>query len=146
MSRTAQPGDTVAVHYTGKLADGSVFDSSQGREPLQFVLGERKVIVGFDKAVTGMSPGETKTAKLPPEDAYGPHQPEMVVEFPRSDLPPEVPVEIGQRLQVQTNTGEAIPARVVEFSDTAVKLDANHPLAGEELTFEVELVEVVAAT
>jgi len=145
MSTTAKPGDTVAVHYTGKLDDGSVFDSSRDREPIQFVLGQRRVIAGFDKAIAGMSPGETKTANVPAEDAYGPHQPELVVEFTRDRIPPEIEPEVGQELQVQTTAGKALPAVVIDASDTAVTLDANHPLAGKDLTFEIELVDVVEA-
>jgi len=144
MPSTAKPGDTVAVHYTGKLPDGSVFDSSREREPIQFVLGQRRVIPGFDKAITGMTLGETKTASVPAEDAYGPHRPELVVEFTRDRIPPEISPEVGHELQVQTTAGQSVPAVVVEASDDGVKLDANHPLAGKDLTFEIELVDVVA--
>jgi peptidylprolyl isomerase len=142
MPSVATEGDTVAVHYTGKLNDGSVFDTSRNREPIRFVLGERKVIRGFDQAVAGMRPGEKKTANIPADDAFGPHQPELVVEFARDQIPPDVSVEIGQELQVQTTAGQAVPARVVEANDAAVTLDANHPLAGEDLTFDLELVEI----
>lgn len=144
MPATAQPGHTVSVHYTGKLEDGSVFDTSQNREPIQFVLGEQRVIPGFDKAITGMSQGEKKTAKVPAEDAYGPHRPELVVEFPRDRIPPTVNAEVGQELQMQTANGQPMPAVVVDTSDTAITLDANHPLAGKDLTFDIELVEVDA--
>jgi peptidylprolyl isomerase len=144
MPATAKPGDTVAVHYTGKLADGSVFDTSKDRDPIQFVLGQRRVIPGLDKAVAGMSLGETKTAEIPAEDAYGPHKPELMVEFPHDRIPPGVSAEVGKELQVQTSDGRAMPAVVVEKSDAAITLDANHPLAGKDLTFEIELVELVA--
>jgi peptidylprolyl isomerase len=144
MPSTAQQGDTVAVHYTGKLRDGSVFDTSRNRDPLQFVLGESNVIRGFERAVSGMTPGDTKTADISAEEAYGPHQPELVVEFAREQIPPDLAVEIGQELQVQTTTGQPVPARVVQTSDDAITLDANHPLAGKELTFDIELVEVIA--
>lgn len=143
MTTTAKPGDTVAVHYTGKLDDGSVFDTSKGRDPIQFVLGERRVIPGFDQAVTGMSPGETKTAEVPAEDAYGPRKQELIVEFARDRIPPDISPEVGQELQVQTSGGEAIPAVVIDASESAVTLDANHPLAGKDLTFDIELVELV---
>jgi peptidylprolyl isomerase len=143
MATTAKPGDTVAVHYTGKLTDGSVFDTSADRDPIQFVLGQRRVIPGFDQAITGMSPGEKKTAEIPAEDAYGPRRQELIVEFSREKIPPDISAEVGQELQVQTSAGEAIPAVVVETSDTAVTLDANHPLAGKDLTFDIELVELV---
>ena len=144
MSTTAKPGDKVAVHYTGTLADGSVFDTSKDRDPIQFVVGQRRVIAGFDEAVAGMTLGETKTAKVPAEDAYGPHRPELIVEFDRKRIPPNVSADLGQELQVQTTAGEAIPAVVIESSDTTVTLDVNHPLAGKDLTFEIELVDLVA--
>ena len=143
MPATAKPGDTVAVHYTGKLADGSVFDTSKDRDPIQFVLGQRRVIPGLDKAVAGMSPGETKTAEVPADEAYGPHKPELMVEFPRDRIPPGVSADVGQELQLQSADGRAMPAVVVEKSDAAITLDANHPLAGKDLTFELELVELV---
>jgi peptidylprolyl isomerase len=143
MSTIAKPGDKVAVHYTGKLSDGSVFDTSKDRGPIQFVLGERRVIAGFDKAIAGMSLGEKKTAEIPAEDAYGPHRPELIVEFARDRIPPDIAPEVGQELQVQTTAGQAIPAVVIDSSDAAVTLDANHPLAGKDLTFEIELVELV---
>jgi FKBP-type peptidyl-prolyl cis-trans isomerase 2 len=143
MPTSVKAGDMVAVHYTGKLADGSVFDSSRNREPLKFVLGERHVIPGFEKAVLGMTTGETKTANIPADDAYGQHQPEMVVQFDREKIPPEIDVQVGQELQVQTTSGQALPARVVDTSEANVTLDANHPLAGQDLTFDIELVEVV---
>jgi peptidylprolyl isomerase len=144
MATAVKTGDKVAVHYTGKLPDGSVFDSSRDREPLQFVLGERRVIPGFENAVIGMTTGETKTARIPAADAYGEHQPEMVVQFERDKIPPEIEVKVGQELQVQTTAGQAIPARVVDASEEDVTLDANHPLAGQDLTFDIELVDVVA--
>jgi peptidylprolyl isomerase len=143
MPTTAKPGDTVAVHYTGKLADGSIFDTSKDRDPIQFVVGQQRVIPGFDKAVAGMSPGEKKTARVPPEDAYGPRRPELIIEFDRDRIPPDVSAEVGQELQMQTTAGRAVPAIVIDASDTAITLDANHPLAGKDLTFEIELVELI---
>jgi peptidylprolyl isomerase len=144
MSTTAKPGDTVSVHYTGKLSDGSVFDTSRDQEPFEFVVGQGHVIPGFDDAVTGMSPGETKTVNVTPEDAYGPHQSHLVVSFPRDAVPDDVSVQLGQRLQLKTTSGETLPATVVELSDTTITLDANHPLAGQELTFDIELVKLIA--
>lgn len=144
MATAVKTGDKVAVHYTGKLPDGSVFDSSRDREPLQFVLGERRVIPGFENAVIGMTTGETKTARIPAADAYGERQPEMIVQFERDKIPPDIDVKVGQELQVQTTAGQAIPARVVDASEEDVTLDANHPLAGQDLTFDIELVDVVA--
>ena len=144
MATTAKPGDTVAVHYTGKLPDGSVFDTSQGRDPIQFVLGQRRVITGFDKAIAGMRPGEKKTAEIPSDDAYGPHRPELVIEFERERIPPDINANVGDELQVQTTGGKSMPAVVVEASEEAIMLDANHPLAGKDLTFDIELVDVRA--
>jgi peptidylprolyl isomerase len=144
MKAAVKPGDAVAVHYTGKLADGSVFDSSRDREPLKFVLGRQRVIAGFEKAVLGMTEGETKTAKISADDAYGKHQPEKVVQFARENIPSDIDVKVGQELQVQTTAGQSLPARVVDTSESNVTLDANHPLAGQDLTFEIELVEIVA--
>jgi FKBP-type peptidyl-prolyl cis-trans isomerase 2 len=143
MSTAVKSGDTVAVHYTGTLEDGSVFDSSREREPLEFVLGEQNVIPGFEKMVLGMTTGETKTTTIPAADAYGEHRPEMIVQFERDKIPPDMDVQIGQELQVQTTSGQALPARVVDTSDAGVTLDANHPLAGRDLTFDIELVEIV---
>jgi peptidylprolyl isomerase len=142
MQTTEKQGDTVAVHYTGKLDDGSVFDTSKNRDPLQFVVGERRVVPGFEKAVIGMSPGETKTADIPAEEAYGPRRPELVLDFPRERIPADISAEVGKELQVQTHDGQAIPAVVVATSDSAITLDANHPLAGRDLTFEIEMVDV----
>ena len=142
MATTAKPGDTVAVHYTGKLPDGSVFDTSLGRDPLEFTLGARRVIPGFEEAVQGMQPGEKKTAEIVADEAYGPHMPELIVEFPRDQIPPHVTGQVGEELQVQTTAGEAIRALVVEANESAITIDANHPLAGKDLTFDIELVDV----
>ena len=144
MSNAAKSGDTVTVHYTGKLSDGTVFDSSRDRQPLTVPLGQQRVIPGFEQAILGMSAGETKTTTIAAADAYGPHQAEMVVEFGRDTLPPDVDVELGQELQLQTATGQSIPARVVETTDSGIKVDANHPLAGQDLTFDIELLEIAA--
>jgi FKBP-type peptidyl-prolyl cis-trans isomerase 2 len=138
----AKPGDTVKIHYTGKLDDGTVFDSSASREPLEFTLSSGQVIPGFDQAVLGMSPGETKTEKIPMDQAYGPYREEMVVEVSRQQMPPELEPEVGQQLQVQQTDGQTIPVVVTEVTDSTVTLDANHPLAGEDLTFEIQLVEI----
>lgn len=138
----AASGDTVKVHYTGKLDDGTVFDSSREREPLEFTLDEGQIIPGFEEAVAGMEQGEETTVEIPPEKAYGPHQEDAVMEFPLEQLPDEMEPEVGMQLQLQGQNGQAFPARVVEVGDDTVTLDANHPLAGETLTFEIELVEV----
>lgn len=141
----AQLGDTVLVHYTGKLKDGSVFDSSQQRGPLKISLGETRLIPGFQNAVVGMEPGESKTATVPPDEAYGERRQDMVLEVQREKLPAEISPQVGQDLQLQTQTGQPVPAKIVEVSDKSITVDANHPLAGEPLIFDIELVEIVQA-
>jgi FKBP-type peptidyl-prolyl cis-trans isomerase 2 len=141
---TAQIGDTVLVHYTGKLDDGSVFDSSQEREPLRVTLGQSAIIPGFQDALVGMEPGSSKTATLPPEAAYGERRNEMVVDIDRDKFPSEFQLQVGKELQLQTKDGQPVPARVAAVKDTAVTVDANHPLAGRELTFDIELLDIVA--
>lgn len=138
----ATAGDTVKVHYTGTLSDGSVFDSSADREPLEFTLGTGAVIPGFDNAVTGMEIGDRKTFTIPAAEAYGEHDPRMVQDVPRSELPADLTLFIGMRLTASDNMGREIPLVVTELTDTTVTLDANHPLAGEDLTFAIELVAV----
>ena len=139
----AKAGDTVRIHYTGTLQDGSTFDSSAGRDPLEFTLGAGQVIPGFDKAVDGMSTGEEKTVEIPCDEAYGPHDPNGRQNFPRANVPDDVPLEIGTRLQLSTPTGQPVMVTVADVSDETVVLDANHPLAGQDLTFKIELVEIV---
>jgi peptidylprolyl isomerase len=137
----AKEGDTVRVHYTGKLDDGSVFDSSQGRDPLEFTLGGGQVIPGFEQAILGMQPGESKTVSIESEEAYGPRRDELTLRVGRNQLPPEMEPQVGQRLQMQQ--GEQTVVVVITGVDAeGVTLDANHPLAGRDLTFELELVEV----
>jgi peptidylprolyl isomerase len=138
----ARDGNSVKVHYTGTLDDGTVFDTSDGREPLEFTLGEGHVIPGFENAVRGMSPGETKTATIPAQDAYGMREPAAVFEVSRAQLPADVEPEEGQQLGLQDQHGRMIPAVVTEVTDTSVTIDANHPLAGRDLTFKIELVDV----
>ncbi|WAL62294.1 FKBP-type peptidyl-prolyl cis-trans isomerase [Thermocoleostomius sinensis] len=138
----AKMGDTVSVHYTGKLEDGTVFDSSEGRDPLQFSIGSGQLIPGFEQAVIGMAPGESKTAQIPADEAYGSYHPEMVLVVERQQIPSEVPVSIGLQLQIQQQGGASIPVMITDVSDSQVTLDANHPLAGEDLTFEIQLMEI----
>jgi peptidylprolyl isomerase len=140
----AKTGDSVLIHYTGKLDDGTVFDSSRDRDPLQFAIGAGQVIPGFEAAVTGMSPGESKTHTIEAEQAYGPHRPEMVLVVERSQIPEDIPLDIGQQLQLRGPEGQLLPVMVTEISDDTATLDANHPLAGESLTFDIELVEIQA--
>ncbi|MBE9217168.1 peptidylprolyl isomerase [Plectonema cf. radiosum LEGE 06105] len=138
----AKAGNNVKVHYTGKLDDGTVFDSSIEREPLQFSLGSGNVIPGFEEAIIGMTPGESKTATIPPDQAYGPQREELVITVEKEQIPTDLSVEIGQQLQISQNDGQVIPVIVTDVSDSQVTLDANHPLAGQQLTFDIELVEV----
>ena len=135
-------GDTVSIHYTGRLDDGSVFDSSQGRDPLQFVVGSGQIIPGLDEAIPGMSEGETKTVSVEPELAYGPVNPDARQAVPRESIPDDIPLDIGTPLQVQTPQGQTVPVTVAEVTDEAVVLDANHPLAGKTLNFDIELVKI----
>jgi len=138
----AKAGDTVRVHYTGTLGDGSEFDSSRGREPLEFTVGEGQVIPGFDEAVTGMQPGEEKRVTIPADEAYGQRRPEMVGSIRREQFPPGIRPAVGQQLQM-SQQGHTFVVTVTGVSDDEVTLDANHPLAGEDLTFQLELVEIV---
>lgn len=138
----AKPGDTVHFHYTGTLRDGSVFDSSEGREPLSFRLGAGEIIPGLEAAIEGMTAGEQRTVTIPPDQAYGPHDPQAVQAIPRDQIPPDVPLDPGTMLQMQTPDGQAVPVMVAQVNDEQVVLDANHPLAGQELTFAVEIVAI----
>jgi len=141
----AKKGDTVRVHYTGMLADGEVFDSSKDREPLEFQLGAGMVVPGFEAVVTGMKQGETTKETIAAEQAYGPYREELVGKVARAQVPESIELSIGRRLQIQTPDGGTAAVTVTEITDEAVHLDANHPLAGKELTFEIELVEIKAA-
>lgn len=138
----ARQGDTVKVHYTGRLADGTVFDCSQGGEPLEFTLGEGRLIPGFEQAVLGMEPGQTRTAEIPADSAYGPRRPELVFRLDRELFPPHIEPEPGLQLRLGRPDGSEILALVAEVTEDAVTLDANHPLAGQDLFFEIELVGI----
>jgi peptidylprolyl isomerase len=138
----AKESDTVKVHYTGRLNDGTVFDSSVDREPLEFTLGEGQVIPGFEEAVIGMNLGDSKTVAIPADQAYGPYRQEMLVVIGRGEFPTSITPEIGQHLQVRQADGQVILVTIAEVTDSTVTLDANHPLAGQDLTFEIELVEI----
>ena len=138
----ANDGDTVRVHYTGMLEDKTVFDSSLGREPLEFTMGEGMMISGFENAVRGMSVRQSKTVTLSPEEAYGPHRDEMVFEVGREQLPPELNPAVGQQLQMRQQDGTSVPVLVTDVSEATITVDANHSLAGKDLTFEIELVEI----
>ena len=138
----AQTGDKVKVHYEGTLEGGVIFDSSEGREPLEVTLGEKQVIPGFENAIVGMEPEESKTIHIPMEEAYGPRREEMVREVPRSHLPEDMNPEVGQQLQMRREDGQTMIVAVAGVSESNVTLDANHPLAGKDLTFNINLVEI----
>ncbi len=135
-------GDTVKVHYTGSLDDGTVFDSSVNREPLQFTLGKKQLIKGFEDAVLGMSVGETKTVTIQADEAYGTHRDELMIKFNKSDIPSNIALKMGLILQLQSTDGRALPATITEILEDSVTLDANHPLAGKDLTFKIDLIEL----
>ncbi|MCM2466264.1 FKBP-type peptidyl-prolyl cis-trans isomerase [Methanoculleus oceani] len=141
----AKEGDTVKVHYTGKLEDGTVFDTSDERDPLEFTIGGGQIIRGFEQAVVGMEPGDIKTTTIPPEEAYGPRREDMTLTVEREQFPEEINPEPGQQLQVQQPDGRAAVVTVSDVSESTVTLDANHPLAGQPLTFDIRLVDIVAA-
>lgn len=139
----AKSGDTVRIHYTGRLTDGNEFDSSAGREPLEFTLGAGQIIPGLEKEIEGMTVGDKSTITVPSDEAYGPHRPEAVQKVPRSKIPAEIEVVVGTQLQGMTPDGQPLNLAVVEVVGDSVTLDANHPLAGQDLVFDVELVEIV---
>jgi FKBP-type peptidyl-prolyl cis-trans isomerase 2 len=136
-------GDKVKVHYHGKLRSGETFDSSQGREPLEFTVGSGQVIKGFDQGVMGMQVGDKRTVEIPVQDAYGTKQDEMIIEFPRNQFPPDMKPEAGMQLMMNNGSGQSFPVTVTEVKEESVILDANHPLAGQDLIFDIELVEIV---
>ena len=138
-------GDTVKVHYHGRLTDGTTFDSSSGREPLQFEVGSGQVIKGFEDGVAGMNVGDKKTIQINVEDAYGPKDDNMLVEFPKSNFPDDLNPEVGMQLNMTNGGGQVIPVTIVEIGEDSVMLDANHPLAGQDLIFDIELVEIEGA-
>lgn len=139
----AKPGDTVRVHYTGKLKDGQVFDSSRQRDPLELTLGAGQVISGFEQAIEGMTPGQSKSVDVPAAEAYGERQKEKIVNFDRKSLDADANLQVGQRVQLQTHDGQALVAIIADVSDSTVTVDANHPLAGRDLVFDLELMEIV---
>jgi FKBP-type peptidyl-prolyl cis-trans isomerase 2 len=138
----AKDGDTVKVHYTGTLEDGEVFDTSKDKEPLEFQLGQGQLIPGFEKAVEGMEVGESTTVEIPSNEAYGEVRDDLVINVPKDQLPEDISPQIGMQLQVNQQDGQPIPVRITEIGDEDLTLDANHPLAGKDLKFEIELVNV----
>jgi peptidylprolyl isomerase len=140
--RQAKQGDTVKIHYTGKLEDETVFDSSVNREPLQFTIGAGKIIPGVEQGIIGMSPGESKTVKVSSDEAYGPHRPELVEEIERKKLPNYLKLQAGKMLQIQQPNGQTIRVLITNVTESKVTLDGNHPLAGKELIFDIQLLEI----
>ncbi|MEO5996338.1 MAG: peptidylprolyl isomerase [Chitinophagaceae bacterium] len=145
MMQQVKNGDTVRVHYEGRLIDGSTFDSSEGREPLEFEVGSGMVIKGFDDGVLGMKAGDKKTLNIPAEEAYGDINPEMLYEFPKEHLPKDMEFEVGMGLNMTNELGEVIQVVVTEIKEEFITLDRNHPLAGESLIFDIELVEIAGS-
>ncbi len=141
--QSVKTGDTVKVHYHGRLTDGTTFDSSEGRQPLEFTVGSGMVIKGFDSGVMGMNVGDKKTIDIPVNDAYGPKDPQMVMDFPIDRFPEDMKPEVGMQLNMSNGSGQQFPVVITELKGDIVVLDANHPLAGEDLIFDLELVEIV---
>lgn len=139
----ARNGDTVRVHYTGRLEDGTVFDASTGQDPLEFTIGQGQIIPAFEQALIGMNLDESKTIHIPAEDAYGPHREEMVLVVDRARFPAHIQPEIGLLLSLRQPDGRTVDVAVTAVSESSVTLDANHPLAGKDLTFHIQLVEIV---
>ena len=136
-------GDVVKVHYTGKLVNGEQFDSSVGKEPLEFTVGAGQMIKGFDAAMPGMTIGEKKTINIAPEDGYGEKSEEAIIEFPRENVPADMKLEPGMPLTLSNQEGQPVPVIIIDVKDDVIILDANHFLAGEELVFDIELVEIL---
>lgn len=141
--QSVKKGDTVKVHYHGKMTNGETFDTSEGREPLEFKVGAGMVIAGFDNGVLEMHQGDKKTIEIPVDKAYGPRDEKLIIDFPKENLPPDLKPEEGMQLQLTNQDGQAFPVVVKSVGEEAIQLDANHPLAGEALIFDVELVEIV---
>lgn len=138
----AKQGNKVKIHYTGKLEDGDIFASSKNKEPIEFTLGQGQVIPGIEEAVEGMETGESKTVNIPPDKAYGPHRDELTQEIPKKEMPGDIKPQVGQRLNVKWSDGKETPVSVTDVSETSVIIDANHPLAGKDIVFELELVGI----
>jgi len=139
----AKEGNVVKVHYSGRLTDGTLFDSSEGREPLEFTVGAGQMIRGFDAGVLGMAIGEKKTLQIAAEDAYGMRDEEAIIEFPADNIPEDMKLEPGMQLTLRNQNGQPVPVIVLEVKDDVVIMDANHMLAGQDLVFDVELVEII---
>lgn len=139
----AKSGDVVKVHYTGKFEDGTVFDSSADNGPLQFTLGQGQIIPGFEEVVIGMNTGESRTTIIPADKAYGPYQKEMILEVPRDQFPPDIRLNPGEELELSQPDDKIVVVTITNVNESMVTLDANHPLAGKDLTFDIQLVEIL---
>jgi len=139
---SVKSGDTIKIHYHGKLTDGTTFDSSEGRSPLKFTVGSGAVIRGFDEGVKGMSTGDKKTITIPFAEAYGPEDPNMIIEFPKDRLPSDLTPEVGMQLTMNNADGQQFHVVITGVTDQNIVLNANHPLAGKDLVFDLELVEI----
>lgn len=142
MAQKAKSGDTVSVHYKGSLGDGSVFDSSEGQDPIEFTIGEHQVIEGFENAIVGMTPGDKKRESIAPGEGYGQREDDLVFRVPKSSLQEETEFTVGDMVRVTLPDGQAAPMQIVSTDDSSLTLDANHPLAGKTLTFDLELVSI----
>jgi peptidylprolyl isomerase len=143
MTTTVKNGDKVKVHYTGKFEHGEVFDSSENRDPLDVEVGAAQVIKGFEDALVGMEEGEKKTISIPPDQGYGPHDPSLLIDIPNAQIPKEVTPEVGMKLRLNDDKGQSVLVTVSEIGEESIKLDANHPLAGKVLVFDLELINIV---
>lgn len=140
----AKSGDTVKIHYNGTLEDGTVFDTSSERGPIEFTIGQGRVIPGVEAAIMGMAEGEQKTVTLQPEDAYGPHRDDLIVRVSRNEMPPEIEPQVGLRLQASSQDGATTEVTITDVQEDEITLDANHPLAGKPLNFDITLVEIAS--
>jgi len=142
MAEPVKKGDKVKIHYTGRIKDGQVFDTSQKRGPFEFEIGSGSVIPGVDNAVTGMKPGDKRKVTVPPKDAYGERDQNLLIDLPKDKIPADVEPQVGMRLSLSNPKGQTLPVLVTEVGDQSIKLDANHPLAGKDLIFDIELLEI----
>lgn len=143
MAENAKVGDKVKVHYTGKLTDGTKFDSSEGRDPLEFTIGQQQVLKKFEDSVDGLGVGESVNIDIPAAEAYGVRQDNLVVKVPKTNLPPELSPEVGMKLQSQTPEGGVMVVKIVEVEEETITIDANHELADKDLNFDIKLVEII---
>ena len=143
MSQSVKKGDKVKIHYTGRIKDGQVFDSSMERDPLEFEVGSGSIIKGLEKSIVGMKPGEKKEISVSPEEGYGNFDKKLLFDMPKEKIPADIKPEVGMRLQLVNNQGQTFPVYVSEIEDESIKIDANHPLAGKELVFNIELLQIV---